>query len=182
MTSTITEPGPYDALDKARSDEPLFALLGRDPIAPRAVEFWSDATRKEVVARLGAAGPHSSEHDELVAKLRQCTEADVVAWDMRRWRKGDAEQDTATQTRASYSGTVASAEKNAETTHRAAIASAVASLREAAYFATGGLEGLAALNVLSPEEALALRGAVDAINIVAGEHTPKRPAFREQER
>lgn len=35
--STLTEPGPFDALAKAEPTEPMFPLLARDPDAPATV-------------------------------------------------------------------------------------------------------------------------------------------------
>jgi len=37
---TKTSPGQFDAYQKAAPDEPVFTLLGRDPIAPFLVGLW----------------------------------------------------------------------------------------------------------------------------------------------
>ncbi len=36
-----SEPGQFDAYQKAESDEPFFTLLARDPMMPSLVEAWA---------------------------------------------------------------------------------------------------------------------------------------------
>jgi len=48
---TKSEPGEYDAYDKAAPDEPMFVLLARDPQAPDIVLDW--AFRRERSIRRG---------------------------------------------------------------------------------------------------------------------------------
>lgn len=43
MIPTIENPGPFDALAKARPGEPFFQLLGRDHAAPGAITEWCRA-------------------------------------------------------------------------------------------------------------------------------------------
>jgi hypothetical protein len=38
----------YDCLSKAKPDEPVFVLLGRDPVACAVIEFWS-VLREKIV-------------------------------------------------------------------------------------------------------------------------------------
>lgn len=38
---TKNNPGKYDCYNKAEPDEPMFVLLGRDPLAPDVVRFWA---------------------------------------------------------------------------------------------------------------------------------------------
>lgn len=38
---TKNNPGAYDCYDKAEPDEPMFILLGRDPLAPALVREWA---------------------------------------------------------------------------------------------------------------------------------------------
>lgn len=38
--STKNNPGRFDCYSKAAPDEPMFVLLGRDPIASLVVTFW----------------------------------------------------------------------------------------------------------------------------------------------
>lgn len=39
--STKDDPSQFDAYAKAESDEPVFTLLGRDPMAPALIEAWA---------------------------------------------------------------------------------------------------------------------------------------------
>lgn len=67
---TKNDPGTYDCYDKAEPDEPMFVLLGRDPLAPALVEEW-------------AAARHNSEPDDpKVAEALECADA------MRSYRRG----------------------------------------------------------------------------------------------
>ena len=43
---TKNNPGAFDCYAKAAPDEPIFVLLGRDPLAPLAVAAWIDAARR----------------------------------------------------------------------------------------------------------------------------------------
>lgn len=38
---TKNNPGAFDCYENAESDEPMFVLLGRDPLAPFLVSIWS---------------------------------------------------------------------------------------------------------------------------------------------
>jgi len=40
---TKNNPGRYDCYATAAPDEPMFVLLGRDPLAPFLVELWAQA-------------------------------------------------------------------------------------------------------------------------------------------
>lgn len=59
---TKNNPGQFDCYAKADADEPMFILLGRDPVAGAAVRFWAD-TRE-------ALDPS----DPKVAEARQCAD------------------------------------------------------------------------------------------------------------
>jgi hypothetical protein len=39
--STKSDPGQFDAYNKAGADEPFFTLLARDPVAPPLIEAWA---------------------------------------------------------------------------------------------------------------------------------------------
>lgn len=39
---TKNNPGTFDCYANADNDEPMFVLLGRDPMAPSLVEAWAD--------------------------------------------------------------------------------------------------------------------------------------------
>ena len=66
---TKNNPGDYDCYEKAESDEPMFVLLARDPLAPILVDLW---------ASLRA---HSAGNPSKVQEARQCAES------MREWKR-----------------------------------------------------------------------------------------------
>lgn len=39
---TKTKPGKFDCYSAAKVDEPMFVLLGRDPLAPFLVAIWAE--------------------------------------------------------------------------------------------------------------------------------------------
>lgn len=45
---TKNNPGKFDAHDKAHPDEPMFTLLGRDPMAAEIVQLWAIARRQRI--------------------------------------------------------------------------------------------------------------------------------------
>jgi len=57
---TKNNPGKYDCYSRAEPDEPVFVLLGRDPIASLTVTLWR-AIRIEL-----------NESDEKIAEARDC--------------------------------------------------------------------------------------------------------------
>jgi hypothetical protein len=63
--ATKNNPGKWDCYDKAEPHEPMFVLLGRDPLAGALVELW--ALLKE------------NEHPEKLAEAREC------AWQLKQW-------------------------------------------------------------------------------------------------
>jgi hypothetical protein len=63
-------PGKFDCYNAAESDEPMFVLLARDPMAPALVRLWADA--RELAAKA----------DRDLAKV---DEARKCAADMDRW-------------------------------------------------------------------------------------------------
>jgi hypothetical protein len=66
---TKNKPGKYDCYANAHPDEPMFILLGRDPLAPELVEAWADERESQ-------RGP-----SEKVDEARACANA------MREWQK-----------------------------------------------------------------------------------------------
>lgn len=40
---TKNNPGAFDCYENAAPDEPMFILLGRDPMSPTLVEAWAEA-------------------------------------------------------------------------------------------------------------------------------------------
>jgi hypothetical protein len=47
---TKLNPGTYDCYANAEPDEPMFVLLGRDPLAPFLVSIWSKVRMGDIEA------------------------------------------------------------------------------------------------------------------------------------
>lgn len=60
---TKNNPGKFDCFSRAEPDEPVFTLLGRDPVASALVEMW--ATAREALG----------EDPEKIAEARRCSDA-----------------------------------------------------------------------------------------------------------
>jgi hypothetical protein len=166
MTNTAAQPGPYDPLEKAKPDEPIFTLVARDPHAPATVLHWVGLAR--------AAAMEIEDHEQRRHDLQKCTEAEMIACDMITFRKGHPQQ-SAAPARSTYNPVVAGASD--EVKRRQSIAAAVQSLREAAYHTQTAREQLTAIGALGPGEAEMLEGSLDGINYVACAHEPKRPNY-----
>ncbi len=165
--STKIDPGPFDALEKAQPDEPIFTLAARDPLAPALVHEW--------VARRRAAITHSDMPEATrTLELVQCREAEEVAFAMVDWRSGltAVEPEPATTSdRGSRMSSEELAAKAAFDTRRdaaAALNNSVAEISEAAE-ALGryGWEG----------EKLTLLSHADCLKGIALEIRPKRASY-----
>jgi hypothetical protein len=74
--ATKKNPGKFDCYEKAEPDEPMFILLGRDPVAPFLVDLWREI-REELKC---------TEQDRL-------DEAETCAIVMRVWARGLGKSD-----------------------------------------------------------------------------------------
>ena len=175
--NTLAEPGPYDPLSRTAPDEPLFPIVAHDRVGPATVRFWSDETRRWVMAEIMALPPADPALAKLEDKLRQCTEADLLAMEMVRWVKGNPEANV-TPTRARYSGGPVDADKLDDASRKIAIAEGVQCGREAAFYASEMRDKLAPLATLAPDEIVALEEAMRLINLVTDAHTVRRPGFQ----
>lgn len=157
MTNTLANPGPFDPLAHMEPDEPVFPLAGHDPDAPATIAFWSDTRRKRLMSQL-YDNPTPARQAEIEQELRQCTEADMIAADMIRWRKGwPAHAEIIPKP--TYSGNV-----RQDVRRDAEIKVQVQNLREAAYHAQLALDGL---TDLSPLLYAQLTEAIRLVNGVA---------------
>lgn len=179
MTNTLSDPGPYDPLATAPPDAPIFPLVATDRHAPATVEFWVDLTRKEVTSQMVDLAVHEPMPEALKRKLRKCAEAEEIAMEMRHYQKGYPERDTATPTRATYSGAKLDAAGMDEAARREALAIGIQNLREAAFYTCEAGDRLGALGVLEPDEIAALQDALATINRIADAHAPKRPGVQQ---
>lgn len=169
--STKSEPGPFDAFDKARDNEPLFVLLGRDPDAPATVSFWVDQRRRRILAT-------DAEPEQVRKELQQATEAESIAWEMNRYRKGEPAQDTLLPQRATYSGEARAPDEEAQRAQM--IRQAVAAIREAAYHINLASEMLTTVESveISPEHADGFHDLSEALKLVHKADATFSPARR----
>lgn len=175
--NTLESPGPYDPLSRTAPDEPFFPVVAHDRIGPATVRFWSDKTREWVMAEIMGLPPADPALAKLEDKLRQCTEADLLAMEMERWVKGNPETDVA-PTRARCSGGTIDADKMDDAARKLAVAEGVQCGREAAFYASEMRDKLAPLGTLAPDEIVALEEAMRLINSVSDAHTVRRPGFQ----
>jgi len=174
MTSSLAEPGPFDALEKAEPKEPMFPLLARDPDAPATITEWARLRRNRAIRLYGDS---ASEADKklLAAELAQCANAERVAEEMSAWR-GD--QDAPTAQRVSH-GVQRTEEELREASQRDRLAALVRHLREGAYHVCEARDGLQTMELLPERTVSDLTAILARINGLADEHTPKRPGFAE---
>lgn len=78
--ATKKEPGKFDCYAKAKEDEPMFVLLGRDPDFSRLVNLWADRREEDV-----KCGNRPNEDMEVVGEARKC------ASDGQEWRKKNSD-------------------------------------------------------------------------------------------
>ena len=177
MSNTLAEPGPYDPLGRTEPDEPIFPLVAHDRHSPATVRFWADLTRTSTMKAIVDLPPNDPGIERLQEKLRQCSEADILAVDMERWVKGRPDE-ALTPVRARYSGGAVDADKLDEAARKTLLAEGVRCGREAAFFASEMRDKLAPLGTLAPDEIIALEEAMRLINTVADAHTTRRPGFQ----
>jgi hypothetical protein len=65
---TKRNPGPYGCYSRAEPDEPVFVLLGRDPVASVVVKIWADL--REQLGKTEA---------EVIHEARVCA-VDMILW------------------------------------------------------------------------------------------------------
>ena len=93
---TKDNPGPNDCYAKAKPDEPMFTLLGRDPLAPDLIDYWADqhldAAKERLmdvnigefsIEKAQVAGNAARKAQEKADEARACAKA------MRQWRKAN---------------------------------------------------------------------------------------------
>ena len=83
--STKEEPGPFDGLERAEPDEPVFTLRAKDDLAPGLVRDWIEKRR------LAIFKDNTLDDRARKVELLQCNEADDIAIAMDDWRAGRTE-------------------------------------------------------------------------------------------
>lgn len=172
MTSTLAEPGPYDALAKAEPTEPMFPLLARDPCAPAAITEWCRLRRNRAI-KLWGESTSDADAKLLAAELAQCASAEQVALDMADWL---GEKEAPAAQRVSH-GVQRTEEELRAADQRERLAAQVRHLREAAYHISEARDGLWDLGLMPDQTDRDLVAMLARINGLGDEHTPKRPNF-----
>lgn len=128
--STKEIPGPFDALEKALPDEPMFPLLAHDPCAPATITEWCRLRRNRALRLWGGDDANAADRELLAAELAQCANAEVIALEMGDWRTGHTEVEGK---RSAYQDLARSVEEVAEADRRKRREQVHRHFREAAY-------------------------------------------------
>lgn len=169
--STKDQPGPYDALEKARPKEPWFVLLGRDIAGPATLTEWARVRRNAALKRYGDSDK-ATDKELLAAELRQCQNAEELALAFSDYRTN---AEAPEGERSSYQEVIKSAEEIAAADRLKRQAAAGRHLREAAYHFAEAETLLSGLGRLGSDEAESIAETRALINGLAEEHEPKRP-------
>lgn len=177
MTSLINTreaSGEFDALTTLRPDEPYFALVGRDALAPNLVKEWVKQRREKIWAKRDA-GTITAKEAEL--ELRKATEAEEIAWSMTAYRAGHKMEAIAETKAPTYTGH----ELPQEAQRRDRIQSA--KIRTAAALNAACADAQALLNLLSEDDLLIshLADCIGWMRALSDEVTPPRPKVGTQE-
>lgn len=175
--STKSQPGPFDGMERAKPDEPVFTLRAHDPLGSRLAHEWV-RLRREEINRAFHAGEISE--DKRALELIQCKEAEELAWSMADWRAnevgGTVEEEVPDKPSPSYSGNVKAADELAAKAQHDTIKAASSRLSNSVAEASDAANELLAKYGFEPERALIVTAAA-RIKIVADHITPKRRSY-----
>lgn len=167
--STKEEPGPFDGLERAEPNEPVFTLRAHDVLAAPLVHEWVNRRRQAILH-----GDLPPEKEEL--ELIQCREAEDVAFAMVDWRNGAAPAPVAEDKPvAAYSGHASSAEELAAKHRYDVIKAAVQTLNNALAEVTDAAATLEPFGHAG--ERAAILAAADWLKAVANHIAPKRASY-----
>lgn len=172
MVGTAAHPGPYDPLENARPDEPVFTLAGRDPDAPATITFWAHQRRNRAIRAWGDS-KRKADQQLLEAELKQCAEADDTAMLFTEWRRNEVPVEESTG-RATYTEVKKTEEQLAAANAAKALGDNIRHLRETAYHMCEAKDGLAALGAIPPEVVERLEADLKYINLLADLVAPQR--------
>lgn len=175
LLNTLEAPGEFDAMTTLRPGEPYFLLVGRDKLAPAAVDRWAKDNRQRALAD-HKAGRISQE--KLNEELRKSTQAEEIGWAMTAYKRGDEERITPTeQPSRTYTGhelpeQTQKTDKLQSLRARAAsaLSNAAAELAELVQFMDDNFSDDAALADIAN---LARQGKLDAVDCLAIVEPPR---------
>jgi hypothetical protein len=170
--STKEQPGPFDGLERAAPDEPVFTLRAHDALAAPLVHEWVSRRRQAIIH---ADPPLSPEKEEL--ELIQCREAEEIAFAMVDYRTGATAAPVAAEAPKTplYSGHTSSAEELAAKRRYDVIKDAVRVIHNALSEVTDAAHTLEEYG-FTPERAVILASA-DRLKAVADHIAPKRASY-----
>lgn len=171
--STKEQPGPFDGLERAAPDEPVFTLRAHDALAAPLVHEWVHRRRQAIIH---ADPPLSPEKEEL--ELIQCREAEEIAFAMVDYRNGATAapvEEEKPKTPALYSGHTSSAEELAAKHRYDVIKEAVRVIHNALSEVTDAAHTLEPFG-FAAERAVILASA-DRLKAVADHIAPKRASY-----
>ncbi|MBN8843277.1 MAG: hypothetical protein J0H88_08510 [Sphingomonadales bacterium] len=80
--STRERAGAYDALETAKEGEPIFVMQGGDALSPPTILHYAGMLRRDAMSEPDRATAE--------AKLHKATNAEIVAWSMKEYQRGEA--------------------------------------------------------------------------------------------
>lgn len=168
--STKEQPGPFDGLERAAPDEPVFTLRAHDVLAAPLVREWVDRRRKAI---LHGNLPADKERVELI----QAREAEEIAEAMEEWRSGrPAEEETHAPTpQVSYNGNETDADELAAKRQFDTIKAAARKLDNSVAEITEAAEMLREYGF--DHEVEALLQYAELVKEIAAGVTPKRASY-----
>lgn len=163
IISTKEQVGTYDAIETLKPGEPVFPLQGGDPLAPLCVMVWVWKARK-----MARTLDPDDDKKEIKRLLKKASAAEEVAWAMRDYQKGGADDEEFNpDVIESYGG--AAPEKHGD--WLPGIVAGVRHLQEASAAFHDATQHL------PDDQARALLGAVETIKEISSLYQPKRASY-----
>lgn len=166
--STKEIPGPFDGLERALPDEPVFTLRAKDPLAIQLVREWVFQRRQAIVH-----GDLPDEKREL--ELIQAREAEMIAEAMEDWRTGH--QEVVAKKVDTYSGNTMGADELAAKHRFDTIKHVAERLNNSVSEVTDAAMTLETLDEGYAATAATLLSAAEDIKQIAYEVQPKRASY-----
>lgn len=182
VPNTVDQPGPLDPTAGCKPGEPYFPLVGHDPDAPAAIEFWAYTRRRRLTPEMAKFEVGEEYPASLVDDLNRCNEAERLAESFREWREADlagpAPEPVAPK-RARYNDqmpTSAAADEQAD--RKLKRTNALADLRQAAFHIERARELFEEMGDIPKRETLMLVYCRDKVNAVADRLSPIAPRLQ----
>lgn len=156
--------GEYDAIETAKPGEPLFPLQGGDPFGPPTVLHWVRLCRE--------AGMREQDEKKSITLLTKARDAELVAWAMLSYQRGQAELPNVESTRPAFQAPSV-AVVSEERAERATLIRGVAALQNAVGTIATFADELAAYSSRA-DDARDLHALAELVNSFADKIEPRR--------